>query len=117
MLGIRKAILAVQVASTVILLIGAGLFLRTVFAAFTKEAGFDKNHLIFVEAQIGPSASASTEDFEARTAANVPRIRRVIDVLGRLPGVTVVALGRAPIGLDQLASVRQPTPVATPNSS
>lgn len=113
--GVRKAILVIQVASTVILLVGAGLFVRTVNVAFTTRAGFDQDNVVFLEAQIRPSSSVSTKDFEARTATNVPRIRHLMEALRQLPGVNMVALGGSPIGLDQLASTREPKTVATVN--
>jgi len=108
---LRRTLLAVHAAATVVVLMGAGLFLRTVQLAFGEKAGFDLQRTVFVRAQIAsntapPSPAPRTQAEQqtldaARFSERAHRIGAFFDLLSELPGLRGVSLGEAPIGLDQ----------------
>jgi hypothetical protein len=104
-LRLRRTMMAVHAAATVIVLVGAGLFLRTVQVAFHRGAGFELDRTLFVTAQVA-SNTMSREQYDAREAIVAERAARVqdlINAIGQIPGVSVATVGRSPIGLDQAA--------------
>src|SRR5207245_2609054 len=44
--GVAKALVAVQVAVSMVLLVGAGLFLRTLFNLKAQDVGYNPDHLL-----------------------------------------------------------------------
>ena len=89
----RGAMLTVQVAISLVLLIAAGLFLRSLQEALSTGLGFDPR----------PLAAVSTPmQFEGRTAEHVRRYMEIVDRTAALPGMTAVAasthLPLAPMG-------------------
>jgi predicted permease len=105
---LRSAILSLHVAATMVVLVGAGLFVQTVVHGFTEAPGFDSERLVFAEVKTRATwGTAMTRAQEAaRTAAQAERITRMLDAIARHPGIESVALGDAPIGLDQAAATR-----------
>ena len=101
---LSKGLLVAQVALSLVLLIGAGLFLRTLYNLRSVDVGFNANNLLMF--RINPQAnryeSARIPDLYARTAA----------ALSALPGVQSVAFtrttllsgGRAPPACTSAAS-------------
>lgn len=83
---LSKALLVLQVAMSLVLLIGAGLFLRTLDNLKTVDVGFDtKNLLMF-------SVNGAVNRYDSdRTAA---LLRQVLERMSTLPGVTSAALTR-----------------------
>ena len=83
---LSKGLLIVQVAMSLVLLIGAGLFLRTLHNLRSVDVGFNANNLLMF--RINPQAnryeSSRIPDLYARTAA----------ALSALPGVQSVAFTR-----------------------
>ena len=83
---LSKGLLVAQVAMSLMLLIGAGLFLRTLYNLRSVDVGFNPNHLLMF--RINPQASryesSRVPDLYARTAA----------ALSALPGVQSVAFTR-----------------------
>ena len=90
-----RGLLAVQVALSLVLLVSAGLFGRTLQRLDTVDAGFDANGLLLFRVDAG-SAGYATE----RAVALHDRLR---DELAALPGVRDVTYTRVPL----LSRVRQ----------
>ena len=79
----RKLAVGAQIALSVLLLGGAGLFVRTLDNLRRQQVGWDTTHIAVFELQ--PSASGYGED-------RTPQIiRNSLDALSRIPGVTNVA--------------------------
>lgn len=79
----RKAAVGAQIALSVLLLGGAGLFVRTLDNLRHQPVGFDTTHLATFS--LDPTNSGYGEDRAGQIVANA------IEVLGRIPGVTNVA--------------------------
>ena len=93
----RQLLVGVHVSATIVVLVSAGLFVRAVLYGFTLGAGFDVDHSIFVQAQLGPPYGTVSK---ALTASVNSRTQRLEEGLRRLSGVQMVAKGRSPIGGD-----------------
>jgi predicted permease len=83
-----KALVAIQIAFSLMLLIGAGLFLQTMRNLQGEDYGFERTHLLIAE-------------FDPRLAGYTPRqtpalYNRLIDRLHQVPGVRSVALAITP---------------------
>lgn len=83
---LARALLVVQVTLSLVLLVGAGLFLRTVLNLQRVDVGFDPNNLLLV--RIVPSVSGYDQ---ARTNALYTQL---IDKLSAVPGVRGAALSQ-----------------------
>ena len=80
-----RAILVVQSAGVLVLLVGAGLFLRTLQRLLEVETGFDKQHVLV--AQIEPSQSRYSGP------RSILAQDELVERVRRLPGVTAAAVG------------------------
>jgi putative ABC transport system permease protein len=79
----RNLAVGVQIALSVMLLSGAGLFVRTLDNLRHQQVGFDITHLVTFS--LDPTTSGYGED-------RTPRIiNSALDALGRIPGVSSVA--------------------------
>ena len=83
-----KALVSAQVMLSLLLLVGAGLFLRTLRNLQNQDYGFERSHLLLA-------------DFDARLAGYKPSQtpalhQRLIERLSALPGVRSVALSATP---------------------
>jgi predicted permease len=83
---LSKALVVVQVAMSVVLLVGAGLFLRTLENLKGVDVGFDSKNLLMFN--VNPGVNRYDP---ARSAAI---FRRVLERMSSLPGVTATALTR-----------------------
>lgn len=134
-LRIRHAVLAGHVAASVVVLVSAGLFVRTVLFGLSAGPGFDVEHTAFADIQTRASGrpwpgvaacdaahtdaasryacyvAADKADRDRQAAEDEAKVGKVMADWRALPGVTGVALGRAPIGLDQAAGAAHPRPV------
>ena len=72
-------IVAVQVALSLVLLIGTGLFIRTFTNLMTLDAGFDRSNVLMVETNI--------HNVQIPDAARPPLYRQMLAKLQALPGV------------------------------
>ncbi len=79
----RKAAVGVQIALSVMLLGGAGLFVRTLDNLRQQQVGFEISHLVTFA--LDPTNSGYGEDRTPQIVNNA------LDTLGRLPGVRQVA--------------------------
>lgn len=100
----RALLLATQAALTVVLLVAAGLFTRTVVYSYHRGAGFDAARTIFVESRVKHSGLTT----EGEQASRVLAVDALMDTINALPGVESVAMGRAPIGFGQAARAAFP---------
>jgi predicted permease len=84
-----QLLMVLQVAVSLVLLVSAALFLRTLRNLQTVETGFDtRNMLLF---RVKPQANGYTD------ATIGPLYDRMIERLGGIPGVTGVSLSRHPL--------------------
>jgi predicted permease len=80
---LRKLIVGAQLALTLVLLSGAGLFVQTVTRLYTRERGFDAERLLMFRADAGTSS----------VPADAPRVMRdLLQVLREVPSVERVAI-------------------------
>jgi predicted permease len=89
---LQQSFVAVEVATTLLLLIGAGLMLRSLSALWRVNPGFNPSHAITFNLSM-PSSSATTSD-ETRA-----RLRLFDDKMRSIPGVQAVSvtLGSRPM--------------------
>jgi predicted permease len=108
--GPGKALVVAQVALSVVLLVGAGLFVRTLQNLYRADRGLDPDRVVVV--QLEPRGSGQRNNREI--AERLDRLYR--DLLSRIetmPGVQSASLARSsPLGPSTLAF-----PVAPPNSN
>ena len=83
---LSKGLLVAQVALSLMLLVGAGLFLRTLHNLQSVDVGFNPNNLLLF--RLNPLANRYEADRVAQFYA------RTTEALGALPGVTSVAMTR-----------------------
>jgi len=85
----RKALVVAQVALSIVLLLGAGLLMRTFVKLVNVEWGFDSKNLIMAGVGFPPRQDVSMESLR--------RVyRESIDRIGGLPGVRSVAIANVP---------------------
>ena len=84
---LRAGLVAVQVAISLVLLVGAGLLLRSVLAARATNLGFKPNDIL----SLAVDTSAAGYD----TAHVKTFLRQVIDNVGSIPGVQSAAVAQA----------------------
>lgn len=84
----RKAAVGVQIALSVMLLGGAGLFVRTLDNLRQQQVGFDTSHLVTFA--LDPTNSGYGEDRTPQIVNNA------VDTLSRIPGVRQVAATNDP---------------------
>jgi predicted permease len=83
---LSKALVVVQVAMSLVLLVGAGLFLRTLDNLKRVDVGFDSRNLLMFN--LNPGANGLDSERAAL------QFQQVIDRLAALPGVRAAALTR-----------------------
>src|SRR5262249_55509538 len=88
----QKIFVAIEIAMALVLLIGAGLTLRSLSALWRVNPGYNPNHAVTFNLSM-PASSATTS---AETRA---RLRRFDDKISSLPGVQAVSvtLGSRPM--------------------
>jgi predicted permease len=106
-LRLRGALLAVHVAATVVVLVGAALFVRTVTYGFTRAPGFDVDRTVFLTVQ--PSIvefhdPTTNPEGDARQAMMRAAYDRLLDGLRSAPNVRAVALGGAPVRFEGVSA-------------
>ena len=82
---LSKGLVVVQVAMSLVLLVGAGLFLRTLENLKRVDVGFDSRNLLMF--QLNPRVN-----YDAERSLQV--FRQVLDRMATIPGVTSAALTR-----------------------
>jgi putative ABC transport system permease protein len=95
----RSALVVAELAMAVVLLVGAGLMIRSVRNLIAIDPGFDPDHMLTVRASIPratPPDAAPAAAATAGTQASPPPVisgRALIERIRAIPGVTAVALG------------------------
>jgi predicted permease len=111
---IRQALLALHVSATIVVLVAAGLFVRAVIHGFGNAPGFDADRTAFVTVRLNPRLmSFDPESASAWIEATAQRTTRLAEGLRALPGVSDVAFGWPPIGLEPARFLREPRAVDT----
>jgi putative ABC transport system permease protein len=82
--GLRNLLVTAQIAISVLLLIGAGLFLRSLRSAVTFDPGFESQHLLL--------ASLGTGGTEMNNAQQQNFYQRLLERAGSQPGVRSASL-------------------------
>jgi hypothetical protein len=91
----------VHAAATIVTLVAAGLFVRTVVYAADQACGFDTTHTLFVDMQVGARSATDANGADPAAAARAATERQLIVRLRSQGGVERVAVGNAPIGPDR----------------
>jgi predicted permease len=88
--GTRRALVAVQVALALVLVVGAALFTRSLDALSNVDAGFDRSRLVAMDFDVEPSLTPPSQ---------FPGLaREALTRVSAIPGITGVAMSnRAPI--------------------
>ena len=119
-LRLRRAMLAIHVAATVIVLIAAGLFVRAVAYGFSRGAGFDVDRTVFATVAVGSAydliaGGSGRRDRETEKAALAElqtrrrsRSTRLLAAVAETPGIEVLSLGGAPLGPEASRWLGQP---------
>jgi putative ABC transport system permease protein len=77
----RRVLVVVEVALALVLLVGAGLLLRSIERLFSISPGFDSSHLITMQVQVATLHRIRGDVGKARY------FEQVVDAVGRVPGV------------------------------
>jgi putative ABC transport system permease protein len=85
----QSALVVMQVASSVLLLVGAGLLTRTLWMASQVHLGFDPEHTVFA------STDLVRQGYDKNAAVTL--LDPLLDSLRAQPGVEAAALGPAPM--------------------
>ncbi len=92
---VRRALVVVQVALAVVLLVGSGLLLRSLARVFAIDPGFDPSHVLTVQVQL-TGRRLSTPDEASRF------VDRVVEAIRDIPGVRVAgATSQLPLSGDR----------------
>jgi len=96
--SLQGLLVAAEVALALVLLVGAGLMIRSLAAMWQVHPGYNPSHALTFNLSI--PTSASTTSTETRT-----RLRRLDDILKAIPGVHAVSviLGSRPLIHESLA--------------
>jgi predicted permease len=76
---VRRALVTAEVALAVMLVIGAGLLVRTVYNLSRVDAGFDRSRMVTFSMTLPRSSSEGGD--------RAPAFQRLLDTLRRIPGV------------------------------
>jgi predicted permease len=85
-----RSLVVAQVAMSVVLLVGAGLFLRTVNNLRSANVGFNAKHVLLVDVRLPRMAPGNSADVVAMWD-------RLVERVGGIPGVSGVAYSQYPL--------------------
>ena len=94
----QAGLVVMQVAASVLLLVGAGLLTRTLWHASQVHLGFDPEHAIFA------STDLIRQGYDKNSAVNL--LGPLLDSLQAQPGVESAALGTPPMSVDMSTSAK-----------
>lgn len=104
----RNVYIAIQAGLALVLLIGAGLLIRTAIAAQRVQPGFSSDRLVTGRTALPPSAYHVADQV-------VGAYQRILDTLAREPGVRSAALtSKVPLARSELGLVLKPAAVVPP---
>ena len=101
-LAVRRTLVVVQLACSVVLVIGAGLLLRTLLALTSVDLGFNPDRVLTAQLQLPASDYASPQSV-------VDFYRRLTDQLSAQPGVIAAGGGRVLPLAGRSATGRSPS--------
>ena len=87
--GFRNALVVAEVALAVLLLVGAGLFARSLQQMMEIRLGYNPSHLLTLRVGLLPRSDAGSR-LAGQTGSPVPELLRVVE---EIPGVDAVAAG------------------------
>jgi putative ABC transport system permease protein len=93
--GIARALVAAQVALSMVLLVGSALFVRNLTRLLTKDAGFDREHLLVVNVDVLSPVSARSAAGD-RAPDLMVWYGELLRRLRETPGVHSASLSRKP---------------------
>jgi len=96
--SLQSGLVVMQVAASVLLLVGAGLLTRTLWHASQVHLGFDPEHAVFA------STDLIRQGYDENAAINL--LGPLLDSLQAQPGVESAALGTPPMSADMSTSVK-----------
>ncbi len=105
---LSKALVVAQVAMSLLLLAGAGQFVRTLHNLNQIDAGFDRENLLIFSVHPGSSG------YETARLANL--YRQITEHIAALPGVRAVSSSRAPLVAGDHSTPRVEVPGYTPRA-
>lgn len=88
---VGRAIVAVQLAMTLVLLTGAGLLARSLLHVLSVDPGFRTEHIVAMDLELQESAGIKAEGLPALRARQSQLVNRLIQRLHTIPGVQQVA--------------------------
>jgi hypothetical protein len=96
---LRSSLVVVQVGVSLVLLVGAGLFLRTLQNAYAVDPGYDLEGVLLVDVNLDVSGYGDSAGAEVS--------RRILDRAASVPGVRSVAAARAAVlsGVNRTVAV------------
>ena len=97
--SLRTALTIAQTATSVVLLVGAGLFLRSVWTARTLDLGLDPERVLVVDVGWAGSPRTAEERLSEKSRRNDLLVQS-LDRVRRLPGVERASLGSGTPFLD-----------------
>jgi predicted permease len=103
--SLRRGLMVVQIALSVVLLVGAALFLRTLHNLRSNDAGFNRENVMLFR------VDASLSGY--KPADTVALFDRLVDRLALLPGATSVGFSRHPL----LSGSRRGSSIGVPGST
>jgi putative ABC transport system permease protein len=95
---LQPAALGLQVALTVVLLVAAGLFIRSIQAGFATDFGFRPDHLVVIEMNPG------LRRYSGEQATVL--VDRVMERVKQMPGMESVTIGDVPFRRATLSGMR-----------
>ena len=97
--GLRNAVVAAEIAISLLLLVGAGLMLQSLHALLHQDPGFDPGHLLTFSVNLPDNSYPSDKEYPNDSPAARIFEHQFSDKLRNLPGVQGVAVTSAlPIG-------------------
>ncbi|HSY64316.1 MAG TPA: ABC transporter permease [Terriglobales bacterium] len=75
--GVQSSLVIVQMAMTLVLLVGAGLLLRTIRQLWDVDPGFDTQHVITFEVGVSPSLTKTAASTRIAYQQLIERIRKI----------------------------------------
>ncbi len=105
---LRQALLSMQVAATIVVMIAAGLFVRAVANGFGSLPGFSADRTLIAQVQTMSPRKYPGPDWQELYAG---KTRDLEAVIAQVPGVESVAEGRYPIGPDASILLARPVTV------
>ncbi len=110
---VREALVAIQVATTLALLVNAGLLVRSVRALLAVDPGFRMDNVVAAALQASTVNGDGPESFEAQRADAERLARRVYERLAQLPGVShATVAGDLPFDWFAGMQMMQPEPAS-----